>query len=322
MSQYIFKRLGESLLVLFIGSMLCFAFIRLLPGDPAAAMYGDQLQKLSEADRIRIAENLGLDEPLHIQYGEWLSQVLQGEWGRSSSTGQDAAVLVVQALQPTFILMLSAHLMTFILAILFGVSSGLRRRSALDHAVTVASFFMMSIPPFWLALMMMLFFSVYLGVLPTSGMGEGGVFEQLRYLIMPSLVLALSHIGYYIRILRNHISLTKEAGFIFALKARGIPDRVILRNHLLPNALVPFLSYTGLSLAVSLAGSVVVETIFSWPGLGRLALKSALAHDYPVLLAALLLSMAFVILINLLVDVICAWIDPRMRSQLAEEGTR
>jgi len=290
----------------------------MLPGDPAAAIYGDQLQKLSEADRVRITENLGLKEPLPTQYVKWIRHVLKGEWGVSFVSGENAASVVVKSLQPTFLLMFSAHFLMFALAVFLGVTSGLRHRSIYDHAVTIISFIFMSIPSFWFAIILMMFFSVYLGVLPTSGMGEGG--GQLRYLIMPSLVLALSHAGYFIRLLRNHIAITKETGFVYALRARGISEWTILKNHLLPNASVPLLSYTGMSLAVALAGSVVVETIFSWPGMGRLALKSALAHDYPVLLAVILLSMVFVIIVNLFVDIICAWIDPRLRNQLLEEG--
>ena len=322
MSQFILKRLGDSLIVLLIGSMLCFAFIRLLPGDPAVAMYGDQIQKLSEADRARIIENLGLDEPLPLQYGKWLLNVLQGEWGYSSSTGEKAAIVVFRALQPTFVLMLSAQLLLIILSIVLGVLSGMRRHSLFDHMVTMVSFLLMSIPSFWFALMHMLFFSVFLGVLPTSGMGNDGWRDLFPHLLMPALILALSHIGYYIRLLRNHLAITKYSGFVLALKARGVPERKIIWNHLLPNAFVPFLSYSGVSLASSLAGSVVVETIFSWPGLGRLVLKSALEHDYPVLMAVILFIMVIVIAINLVIDLICGWLDPRFRRQLLEEGSK
>ncbi|MDN7240596.1 ABC transporter permease [Planococcus sp. N028] len=316
MGRFIVKRIVESLFVLIIGSMICFAFIRVLPGDPAAAMYGDQLQKLSEADRLRITENLGLDKALPVQYTKWLGQVFQGDWGQSTISGVDAATVVAGALHPTFLLLLSSQFLIILLAVLFGISTGLKHRSLYDQAVTVISFVFLSIPPFWFALMLMIFFSVYLGILPTSGMGNG----QLRYILLPSLVLALSHAGYYIRLLRNHIIITKDAGFVFALKARGFSQWTIIKNHLLPNAAIPLLSYAGMSLAVSLASSVVVETIFSWPGLGRLALKSALAHDYPVLLAIIMLSMVFVILVNLFVDLLCAWIDPRLRIQVLEEG--
>lgn len=309
------KRVIESLFVLIIGSMLCFAFIRVLPGDPAAAMYGDQLQKLSEAERLRITENLGLNEAMPLQYGKWLGQVFQGEWGHSTISGIDAATVVAQSLQPTFLLLLSSQFLILLMVIFFGISTALKHRSLYDHAVTVISFIFLSIPPFWLALLLMLFFSVHLGILPTSGMGNG----KLSYILLPSLVLALSHVGYYIRLLRNHIIITQDAGFIFAMRARGFSEWNILKNHILPNASIPLLSYAGISLAVALASSVVVETIFSWPGLGRLALKSALAHDYPVLLAIIMLSMVFVILVNLFVDLLCAWIDPRLRNQVPVE---
>lgn len=316
MIRIFFQRIVESLFVLSIGSVLCFAFIRILPGDPAAAMYGDQLQKLNEAERLRISENLGLNEALPIQYIKWIGQVFQGEWGHSIVSGIDAATVVAQSLQPTFLLLLASQFLILLLAIFFGVSTALKQGSLYDHAVTVISFIFLSIPPFWFALMLMIFFSVHLGMLPTSGMGDG----QLRYILLPSLVLALSHAGYYIRLLRNHIIITQDSGFIFALKARGFSKWKIVKNHLLPNASIPLLSYAGVSLAVALASSVVVETIFSWPGLGRLALKSALAHDYPVLLAIIMLSMAFVILVNLFVDLLCAWIDPRLRNQMIKEG--
>ncbi|MBA9026842.1 ABC transporter permease [Peribacillus huizhouensis] len=322
MLRFIVSRLSESIVVLLIGSILCFAFIRMLPGSPAAAMYGDQLQKMSKADQIRIAENLGLDEPIYTQYAKWFMGVLQGDWGRSYNTGEEVKMMIAHAVEPTIILMLAAAVITIVLSLFLGVITGLRRYSFFDHAVTVASFIFMSLPSFWFALMLMLFFSVYLGVLPTSGMGQGGIGDWLKHLIMPAFILGLSHIGYYIRILRNHIAVTQEKEFVWALQARGISKRTILWKHIFPNASIPYLSFMGMSLSLSLAGSVVVETLFSWPGLGRLSLKAALAHDYPVLLAAILLSMSIVIIGSFMVDLICAWIDPRLRRHLLKEEGR
>ncbi|MBU8880693.1 ABC transporter permease [Bacillus sp. FJAT-29790] len=322
MARFIVSRLCETTVVLLIGSMLCFAFIRMLPGDPAAAMYGDQIQKMSKADQIRIAENLGLNEPFYTQYSKWFMGVLHGEWGRSYITGEEVKTIIAHAIGPTMTLMLAAAVLTLILSLFLGVITGLRRYSLFDHAVTVTSFIFMSLPSFWFALMLMLFFSVYLGILPTSGMGQGGVGAWLKHLIMPAFVLGLSHIGYYIRILRNHIAVTQENEFVWALRARGISERAILWKHIFPNASLPYLSFMGMSLSLTFAGSVVVETLFSWPGLGRLSLKSALAHDYPVLLATILLSMSIVIIGSLIIDLICASIDPRMRQHLLKEEGR
>lgn len=290
-----------------------------MPGDPAAAIYGGEYQKLSEAERVRISENLGLNEPLPAQYKNWLTSAARGEWGTSSSTGEDVTEVIGRTLQPTFLLLLVSQLLIFLFSFLPGILSGLRRRSPIDYVITVVSFLFMSMPSFWLALLLMLLFSVNLGLLPTSGIGTGDLVEQLPYLIMPALVLAVSHIGYYIRLLRNHVTIVKEQPFIMALQARGISHRVILWRHIVPSASVPFLSYAGASLASAIAGTVVVETIFSWPGLGRLTLKSALAHDYPVLMAAILLSMTMVIVTNFVIDIIGAGIDPRLRSQMREE---
>ncbi|MFJ5623373.1 ABC transporter permease [Peribacillus loiseleuriae] len=322
MTRYIVSRFCEAMVVLLIGSILCFAFIRVLPGDPAAAMYGDQVQKMSQADKIRIAENLGLNEPLYTQYGKWFMGVLQGEWGRSYTTGEDVKTMIAHTIEPTIILIMASAVVTVVLSLFLGVITGLRRYSFLDHAITVASFIFMSIPSFWFALMLMLFFSVYLGMLPTAGMGQGGIGDWLKHLIMPAFVLGLSHIGYYIRILRNHVAVTQEKEFVWALRARGISEKTILWKHIFPNASLPYLSFMGMSLSLTLAGSVVVETLFSWPGLGRLSLKSALAHDYPVLMAVILLSMSIVILGSFVVDLICAWIDPRMRQHLLKEEGR
>ncbi|RFU64653.1 ABC transporter permease [Peribacillus saganii] len=319
MVLFALKRLWEACLVLFIGSICCFLFIRMLPGDPAAAIYGGQYQKLSDAERMRISENLGLNEPLPAQYINWLTNAVQGEWGISSSTGEDVSEVIGRTIQPTFLLLFSSQLLIFLFSVLPGIVSGLRRGSIMDHMVTVCSFMFMSIPSFWLAMILMLFFSVYLGLLPTAGMGTGGFVGQLPYLIMPAFVLAVSHVGYYIRLLRNHVSVVTGQPFIMALQARGISNRVILWKHIVPHASVPFLSYAGASLASALAGTVVVETIFSWPGLGRLTLKSAMEHDYSVLMAAILLSMTAVILTNLLIDLISAAIDPRLRSQMRGE---
>ncbi|OCA92886.1 ABC transporter permease [Pseudobacillus wudalianchiensis] len=322
MIKFIASRLAEAVIVLFIGSILCFAFIRMLPGDPATAMYGDQLLKMSQADQMRIVENLGLNEPLYTQYAKWLINVLHGEWGHSYTTGEEVKVMVTRAIEPTVVLMLSSTVIILLLSLFFGMVTGLRRYSILDHAVTIASFLFMSLPSFWFALMLMLFFSVYLGVLPTAGIGKEGAGDWLKHLIMPSLVLALAHIGYYIRILRNHIAIIKEKEFVWALQARGVSQRKILFKHLLPNASIPFLSFIGMSLSLTLAGSVVVETLFSWPGLGRLSLKSALAHDYPVIMATILLCMSVVIIGSFLIDLLCAWIDPRLRNQLMKEADK
>ncbi|MCI2255755.1 ABC transporter permease [Domibacillus sp. PGB-M46] len=316
MILFVLKRFYEACLVLFIGSICCFLFIRMLPGDPAVAVYGGEYQKLSEAERIRISENLGLNEPLPAQYMQWLSRAVQGEWGTSSSTGEDVREVIGRTLQPTFLLLIVSQLLIFLFSFLPGIISGLRRRSSVDYVITVVSFLFMSIPSFWLALLLMLFFSVSLGLLPTSGTGTGGITAQLPYVVMPAFILAVSHIGYYIRLLRNHVMAVKEQPFITALRARGISERVILWRHIVPNAFMPYFSYAGASLASALAGTVVVETIFSWPGLGRLTLDSALDHDYSVLMAAILLSMTAVITVNFIIDVIGAAMNPRLRSQI------
>ncbi|GKV56873.1 ABC transporter permease [Sporosarcina sp. NCCP-2222] len=316
MRRFIVTRLTETIATLLLGSLLCFALIRLLPGDPAVAMYGEQFLRLSEADQQRITENLGLHEPFPLQYAKWLGNTVQGDLGHSYSNGEPVKVIIGRAAGPTILLMLSATGMIVVISLVLGIITGLRRHSAIDHAVTIGSFFLMSIPTFWLALMLILVCSVYLGILPSSGIGHDGLLDGLKHLLMPSLVLALSHIGYYIRILRNHLALTVNKDFIWAMKVRGLPPKTIVFRHLLPNVSVPFVSYVGMSFTLTLGGSVVIESIFSWPGLGRLVLDSAIGHDYPVIMATILLTMSTVVIGSFLIDLVCAWMDPRIRRSI------
>ncbi|MBB4823445.1 peptide/nickel transport system permease protein [Sporosarcina luteola] len=309
-------RLSETIATLLLGNILCFTFLRLLPGDPAVAMYGEQFLRLSEADQQRITENLGLHEPIYSQYMKWLGSVLHGDFGHSYRTGEQVSTIIARAVGPTILLMLAATLLILVISISLGILSGLKRHSAIDHAITLGSFVFMSIPTFWFAIMLMLVFSVHLGILPSSGIGKGGLLDWLKHLVMPATVLALSHIGYYIRILRNHLALTINKDFIWAMRVRGLSTAAILWRHLLPNVSVPFLSYVGMSFTLTLGGSVVIESIFSWPGLGRLTLDSAIGHDYPVIMAALLLTLSTVVFGSFLIDLVCAWIDPRVRKSI------
>lgn len=318
MRRYLFSRAGEAVIVLLIVSLLVFIFIRLLPGDPAMALYGDQIQKLTPADQLRIRANLGLDEPLYWQYVKWLQGIMQGDWGRSYLNGERVDVLIGQAIGPTVQLMLAGTFLTLLLSLLFGTMTGLRPSSKMDRTVTAVSLVLMSFPTFYLALCLILVFSIALQWFPIAGMGSGaeGWIGRLRHLALPAAALALSHLGYYIRLLRNHVTVINDKEFVRSLRMRGVSRHRIIFRHMLPNAALPFLSYIGMSLSLTFAGSVVIETLFSWPGLGMLALKSAQSHDYPVLLAAILLSTFVVVASSLMIDLFCAWYHPQIRRQL------
>ncbi|MCE5171181.1 ABC transporter permease [Paenibacillus profundus] len=322
MLRFVLSRIGEAAVVLLIVSVIVFIFIRLLPGDPAMALYGDNIQKMTPADQLRIRDNLGLDEPLHIQYTKWLEGVMHGELGRSYLNGEPVSTIIYNAVGPTVQLMLTGTCLTVLASLLLGTYTGLRHASKTDVVVTVFSYLLMSMPAFYQALLFMLVFSLYFGWFPIAGMGSphGGFGEWLRHITLPALVLSLSHIGYYIRLLRNHVLITKEKDFVRALEARGVPYLRIVTRHIAPNSALPFLTYIGMSLSLTMAGSVVIETLFSWPGLGMLSLKSALTRDYPVLIAAILLGTFVVIIGSLLIDLFCAWFNPRIRRQLVKEG--
>ncbi|MBN3522595.1 ABC transporter permease [Paenibacillus apiarius] len=323
MLRFVLSRMGEAAVVLLLASVIVFVFIRLLPGDPAMALYGDNIQKMTPADQLRIRENLGLDEPLHVQYAKWLEGVMHGELGRSYLNGEPVSAILYHAAGPTVQLMLTGTLLTLLVSLLLGTYTGLRHASKSDAIVTVFSYLLMSMPAFYQALLFMLVFSLCLGWFPIAGMGNphGGIGEWLRHITLPALVLSFSHIGYYIRLLRNHVLVTKDKDFVHALEARGVPRLRIVTRHIVPNSALPFLSYIGMSLSMTMAGSVVIETLFSWPGLGMLSLKSALSRDYPVLIATILLGTFVVIIGSLLIDLLCAWFNPRIKRQLVKEGT-
>lgn len=324
MVNYVLSRLVESMVVLFIISIVAFGLISLAPGDPAMALYGDQIQKMRPEDRERIRENLGLNRPLPVQYCKWMRDVVRGELGRSYMSGEEVSRIIAQRLPATILLTAAATVLILIITLVLGVYSGLRRYSMIDYGSTVFSFVLMSVPGFWLGLMLILVFCVLLKWLPSSGMispgGGGGAPDVMRHLILPALVLSLTHIGYYIRLLRGSVASVRERDFVLVLKSRGIGDRLITYKHILRNALIPFITYLGVSVSIMLAGSVVTEAIFAWPGIGLLSVEAAVRRDYPVLMGTILLSGALVVGGSLAADIFCAWLDPRIALRARPEG--
>lgn len=324
MWRYLFSRLGESLIVLWIISVVAFGLMHLAPGDPAVALYGEQFLKMSLQDRQHIRENLGLDRPLPVQYYRWAAGTLHGDLGRSYLSGEEVSGLIGERLPATLLLTSAAAVLIVFITLVLGLYSGLKKYSSIDYGSTIASFVLMSIPGFWLGLMSILFFCVWLRWLPSSGMrsigGSPGISDFLRHLLLPAAVLSLTHIGYYIRLLRGSVATVSERPFVAVLKSRGLHPWVITCKHILRNALIPFVTYLGVSVSMMLGGSVVTEAIFAWPGIGLLSVEAALRKDYPVLMGTILLSGLLVVLGSLTADVLCAWLDPRirLRAQLKE----
>lgn len=319
MLRFSIRRLFEATAVLFIVSIFIFFFVRLLPGSPAQALYGEQFLKMTKADQLRIEENLGLHEPLIVQYIKWLQGIFHGDFGHSYTTGVEVKTILLEAIGPTISLTIVAFFLTILLSMTIGIYTGLKRYSSFDYLTTIVSLIFMSLPSFWLALILLLLFSVHLQWFPSAGMGDGSLVDFLSHVFLPALVLTLAHIGYWIRLLRNHVTIATEKPFIRALTARGIPKQTVLFKHVLRNAALPFLSYMGVALSFMLSGSAVVETIFSWPGLGLLTMNAAMERDYPVIIATTLLCTFIVIIATFCSDLFSAWLDPRLRRNMLEQ---
>lgn len=322
MVKYAFSRILAVIPILFILSIQAFGLMHLAHGDPAVAMYGGATEKMRESDRERIRENLGLNQSLPIQYVKWLSQAAQGNLGVSYLDGRPVSTTIQEKVFPTLLLSFSGVALMIILSLFFGVISAVKQYSLFDHATTVISFLLFSIPSFWLALVLILVFSVYLGWLPSSGISsvgqESSFPDMVRHLLLPAIVLAVSHLGGYIRFLRSSMLDVLGQDYIKVAKARGIPQKTLIYLHALKNALLPFVTYLGLSLPSFFAGTFVVEAVFAWPGMGQLAMEAAKDRNYSVLMGTILFSGILVVACNLLADLICFLMDPRIRHREIE----
>lgn len=322
MVGFFLRRLLASIPVLFVVSLCAFFLIHLAHGDPAVAMYGSHLEKMRPEDQIRIRTNLRLDEPLPLQYGKWLSGVLRGELGRSYMDGRDVSDILLSRLPNTIILNLAAMSLMLFLAVLIGMIAAIKQYSWFDYFSTFFAFLFFSIPSFWLALLAILFFSVYLGWLPSSGLStigqEFNVGDRLLHLILPTIVLAVSHIGAYIRFIRSSLLEVLSQDYILTAHAKGLWPRYIYYIHAFRNALIPLITYVGMSFSSLIGGGYLVEMVFAYPGIGQLTIYSAATRDYPLLMGTILLTGVFVVVGNLLADVCCAWADPRLQLEGSE----
>lgn len=324
MAGFILRRLLASIPVLFVISLCAFFLIHLAHGDPAIAMYGSHLEKLRPEDQARIRLNLGLDEPLPLQYGKWMAGVMQGDLGRSYIDGREVSTIILTRLSNTLLLTSSAMFLMIVLAATIGMVAAIRQYSWFDYLSTIFAFIFYSIPSFWLALLAILLFAVELGWLPSSGISTIGremdIGDRLQHLILPTCVLAVSHIGAYIRFVRSSLLEVLGQDYILTARAKGLWPSHIYYIHAFRNALLPIITYAGMSFASLVGGGYLVETVFSYPGIGQLTIYAAATRDYPLLMGTVLLTGVFVVAGNLLADICCAWADPRVQLEGNERG--
>ena len=271
---------------------------------------------MSQADIARIAAQMGLDRPLPVQYWDWFTHLLRGDWGRSYRDTQPVLSVIGSHLFATLELMITATLIAIVLGVWIGIMGAIRRYSLFDYLATIGAMVALSIPTFWFGLVVIYIFSVKLGWVPSGNMytiGDGSLLDFLHHLIAPSIVLALVEVAVWSRYMRASMLDVINQDFIRTARAKGLPERVVLLHHAMRNALIPMITLAGMQLPTLLGGALVTETIFTWPGMGRLFLDSLGYRDYPVVMGILMFSALLVLIGNLLADMLCAVADPRIR---------
>lgn len=312
MFVYILRRLLISLIVLFGISLIAFMLVRLVPGDTVTVLLGAQYNE-EQAHALRM--KYGLDQPLIVQYGIWLKNMLQGDFGHSTFTGQPVLQALMERLPVTLELTAISILFALVIGIPLGIWSAMHRNGFPDYSATFLGLLGISIPNFWLGTLMILFFSLKLGWFPSGGFVSlaEDPWQNVRYLAMPGIALGTAVSAVVMRITRSSMLEVLEQEYMRMARAKGLPQRLQIFRHALKNALIPVVTVLGIQTGYLLGGSVVIEQIFSLPGVGQLALQSITNRDYTLMQACILFFAAGFVLINLLVDVIYVLINPRIR---------
>jgi peptide/nickel transport system permease protein len=314
MAHYLFSRLIQSLVLLALVSVIAFAVLHLAPGGPLSQFA--LVPGMTQEQLAHISHEMGLDRSLPVQYWEWISRLLTGDWGHSYRDNQPVLAVIVGRLPATFELMLTAIVIAVLLGVSIGILGAVRRGSLFDTLATVGAMVALSIPTFWFGLVVIYLFSLKLGWLPAgsrSTVGNESFGDYLHHLIAPAIVLALVEVAIWSRYMRGAMLDVISQDFIRTARAKGLTESTVMLRHAFRNALLPMIELGGLELPTLLGGALVTETVFTWPGMGRLFLDSLGYRDYPVVMGILMVSAVLVLLGNLMADLLSAAADPRIR---------
>lgn len=312
MAAYVLRRLGQTVVVLLGVSVVVFAIVHLIPGDPVRLALGIRYDpEVAEAMR----ERAGLDRPLVLQYLSWLADAVRGDLGVSFRSGRAVSEVIGARIVPTASLALAAVAVGLVIALPLGIVSAVRSGRLTDYAATAVSQVGISVPDFWMGLMLILLFSLTLGWLPPSGYVAftDSPLDWARYVAMPAVTIGVITGSVLTRFVRSAMLEALAQDYTRTARAKGLAERVVILRHVLKNALIPVVTVTGLQLAFILGGVIVVEIVFAWPGLGWLTLTAIENRDYTVLQGTVLLFALIFLLVNLLVDLLYAWLDPRIK---------
>jgi peptide/nickel transport system permease protein len=316
MIPYITRRALQACVLLFFVSLVSYGIMNVAPGGPLAVYLHNPQVTPEKIELLR--HQLGLDLPWHLRYLTWLGGIAQGHWGFSYYTGRPVLEMIGERLPATFTLMLSAFAMAIALAFPLGVFAATHKYSWGDNLLSFGSFFAWAMPTFWFGLMLQLVLGVQLRLLPVAGMheiGSSSAADLLRHLVMPAMVLGLGSIASWSRYLRSSVLEVLGQDYVRTARAKGLPRQRVLGRHVLRNSMIPIVTLMGLDLHVLFSGAVITESIFGWPGMGRLFLSALNNRDYPLQMAGLMISASLLIVGNLLADLTYAALDPRIRYE-------
>jgi len=312
--NYIARRILIAIGIMLLVTLIGFTVLHLAPGGPLAQYVA--ASDLSATEIAAIEARMGLDRPVYIQYFDWLFRMLQGDWGNSYRDQQPVTRVIASHLGATVQLMLAATILAVLIGCWIGIVGAIRRNSLFDTVTTIGTMVAISIPTFWFGLIVIYVFSIELGWLPAGNRytaGDGSFWNRMHHLIAPSIVLALVSTAVWSRYMRSSMLDVLNQDFVRTARSKGISEFRVLYGHILRNAMLPMITIAGLQLPSLLSGALVTETIFAWPGMGRLFLDSINYRDYPVVMGILMFTAFLVLLGNLIADLLYSVVDPRIR---------
>ncbi|MFC4320653.1 ABC transporter permease [Litchfieldia salsa] len=314
MASYIIRRILMAIPLLIGITIISFAIVKMAPGGPTAMMMDPNIKP---ENREKFIEKYGLNDPVHVQYVKWLGNMAKGDFGTSLvRKGTPVSEMIINRLPNTLLLMVVSTLLAVLISIPFGIMSATRPYSKLDYSVTITSFLGLATPNFWLGLILIMFLSVNLGWFPTGGThtlnAPFSIWDRIHHLILPAFVLATADMAGLTRYTRTSMLEVIRQDYMRTARAKGFREAKVIYKHGLRNGLIPVITIFGLMLPTFIGGSVIVEQVFSWPGIGKLFFDSAFTRDYPVIMALTVISAVFVVIGNLIADILYAVFDPRI----------
>jgi len=313
--QYITRRVIQIIPIVIGITIVTFFLIKMCPGNPLKVMLFNP--DIKPEERARLERLYGFDDPIYVQYFRWLTRLLKGDLGWSLYTSRPVTKHILERIGPTAILAGSTLFLSFLIAIPFGILSATKQYSIMDYSATLVIFFGMSLPIFFLGLVVIYIFAVRFGILPTSGMKTLGIpfsiWDRIKHLILPVSVLTFYQIAPVVRYARSSMLEVIREDYVRTARSKGLSETDVIYKHALRNALIPIVTLFGLSIPFIFNGAFITETIFAWPGMGRLAVGAVFQRDYPILMGTTLITAILVLLGNLIADILYAVVDPRIR---------